>query len=169
MQDLTPNVFEPELKQDEDDPPGFRALAARVVAPNGNEHLGATVYELPRGEALCPYHWHEANEEMAIALSGNPSVRTPHGWRELGPGDVVSFRRGPEGAHQIANRSDTAARVLMVSEMNSPEVVFYPDSNKVSAMTKPPGRPRRESDVVERFNRGDAVDYWEGERPPEAT
>jgi uncharacterized cupin superfamily protein len=160
------NVHEPDLEPDEDDPPGFRALGARIGAAAGSEHLGATVYELPPGEALCPYHWHSANEEMAIALSGTPSVRTPDGWRELRPGDVVAFRRGREGAHQVVNRADEAARVLMLSEMNSPEVVFYPDSDKVSAMTKPPGRPRREHDVVERFRREDAVDYWDGERPP---
>ena len=160
------NIFEPDLQPDEDDPPGFRALAARVGGPAGSQHLGATVYELPPGETLCPYHWHEANEEMAIALSGNASVRTPDGWRELEPGEVIAFRRGREGAHQVANRSDGPARVLMLSEMNSPEVVFYPDSDKVSAMTKPPGRPRREHEVVERFKRTDVVDYWEGEHPP---
>jgi uncharacterized cupin superfamily protein len=161
------NVFEPDLEPDDDDPPGFRALAARVGSSAGSEHLGATVYELPPGEALCPYHWHDGNEEMAIALSGNPSVRTPDGWRELQPGEVVAFRRGREGAHQIANMAAETARILMVSEMNSPEVVFYPDSDKVSAMTKPPGRPRREHDVVERFKREDATDYWEREQPPD--
>jgi uncharacterized cupin superfamily protein len=161
------NIFEPDLQPGEDDPPGFQTLAARVGAPAGSEHLGATLYELPPGETICPYHWHEANEEMAIALIGNPCVRTPDGWRELQPGDVVAFRRGREGAHQVTNRSDRIARVLMVSEMNSPEVVFYPDSDKVSAMTKPPGRPRREHDLVERFKREDAADYWEGEQPPE--
>jgi uncharacterized cupin superfamily protein len=161
------NVFEPDLEPDEDDPAGFQALAARIGAAAGSEHLGATVYELPPGETLCPYHSHEANEEMAIALTGRPSVRTPDGWSELQPGDVVAFRRGREGAHQVANLTDETARVLMLSEMNSPEVVFYPDSEKVSAMTKPPGRPRREHDVVERFRREDAVDYWEGEQPPD--
>ena len=161
------NVFDPDLEPGDDDPPGFRSLGARVGAPAGSRDLGATVYELPPGEALCPYHWHEANEEMAIVLSGSASVRTPDGWREVEPGDVVAFVRGREGAHQIVNRGDAAARVLMVSEMNSPEIVFYPDSEKLGAMTKPPGRPIREHEVVERFRRGDVVDYWEGERPPD--
>jgi uncharacterized cupin superfamily protein len=160
------NIFDPELEPGEDDPPGFKTQGARIAALAGSRHLGATVYELPPGEALCPYHWHEANEEMAIALSGSPSVRTPDGWRDLEPGDVVAFRRGAEGVHQVANRSEETARVLMVSEMNSPELVFYPDSDKLSAMTKPPGRPRREHEVVERFRRKDAVDYWLDEQPP---
>jgi uncharacterized cupin superfamily protein len=161
------NIFEPDLQPGEDDPQGFMTLGARVGALAGARHLGATVYELPPGETLCPYHWHEANEEMAIALSGTPSVRTPDGWRDIEPGEVVAFGRGREGAHQVTNRSDGTVRVLMLSEMNSPEVVFYPDSDKLSAMTKPPGRPRREPEVVERFRRRDAVDYWEGEQPPE--
>jgi uncharacterized cupin superfamily protein len=162
-----PNVYESELEPGDDDPPGFRALGARIGAAAGSERLGATLYELPPGEALCPYHWHEGNEEMLVVLSGRPRVRTPSGWRQLEPGELVAFPRGREGAHQVDNRADEAARILMLSEMNSPEVVFYPDSEKLSAMTKPPGRPRRDHDVVERFRRQDAADYWEGESPPD--
>jgi uncharacterized cupin superfamily protein len=40
-----------------------------------------------------------------VVLEGTPSLRTPDGWRELEQGEVVSFLRGEDGAHQIVNRS----------------------------------------------------------------
>jgi uncharacterized cupin superfamily protein len=161
------NVFDPELEAGSDDPPGFRIQGASIGRLAGARHLGASLYELPPGEALCPYHWHEANEEMAIVLAGTPSVRTPDGWRELEPGEVVSFPRGREGAHQVANRGDEAVRVLMVSEMNAPELVVYPDSSKAGVRSEAPGSPRTEDEILLRFRFEDAVDYWEGEQPPE--
>jgi uncharacterized cupin superfamily protein len=161
------NVFDPELEHGSEDPPGFRTRGASVGRQAGARHLGASLYELPRGEALCPYHWHEANEEMAIILAGTPSVRTPAGWRELAPGEVVSFPRGRDGAHQMANRGQETARVLMVSEMNAPELVVYPDSDKAGVRSQAPGTPRTDDDILLRFKFEDAVDYWEGERPPD--
>ncbi len=161
------NVFDPELVSGSDDAPGFQSLGAAVGQQAGARHLGASLYELPPGEALCPYHWHEANEEMAIVLAGGPSVRTPDGWRELEAGEVVSFARGREGAHQLMNRGAEPARVLMLSEMNAPELVVYPDSNKAGVRSQAPGSPRTDDEILSRFRFEDAVDYWEGERPPE--
>ncbi len=162
------NIFEPHFDPaDDEDRSGFVGRRARVGRQAGSRSLGASVYELPTGQALCPYHWQSANEEMVIALSGRPSIRTPEGWRELDEGELVPFPRGPEGAHQVANRSDDTARVLMLSEMNAPELVVYPDSNKAGFMTRPPGSLVREDDVEAWVRLEDAVDYWEGESPPE--
>jgi uncharacterized cupin superfamily protein len=163
-----PNVFEPDFDPaDDEDRPGFVGRRARVGRQAGSRNLGASVYELPPGQALCPYHWQSANEEMVVAISGQPSVRTPAGWRELTEGELVPFPRGPEGAHQVANRSEGAARVLMLSEMNAPELVVYPDSEKAGFMTRAPGSPVHEDDVEAWVRLEDAVDYWEGERPPD--
>jgi uncharacterized cupin superfamily protein len=161
------NVFEPDLEPGPDDPPGFRTRGAEVGRQAGSRRLGASLYELPPREALCPYHWHEANEEMAIVLSGRPSIRTPAGWRELELGELVSFPRGRDGAHQVMNRSDETARVLMVSEMNAPELVVYPDSNKAGVRSRAPGSAHSSDEILARFRFEDAVDYWEGEQPPD--
>ena len=126
------NVFDPEFDR-EQEPEGFRSRSARVGAAARAERLGASVYELEPGQALCPYHWHAANEEMLIVLKGRPLLRTPDGERELAEGELVSFPRGEEGAHGVYNRTDGPIRVLMLSEMNEPEVAVYPDSGKVMA------------------------------------
>ena len=162
------NVFEPDFDPaDDSDQPGFVNRRARVGRQAGTERLGASVYELPAGQALCPYHWQAGNEEMIIVLSGRPSIRTPAGWQELEPGALVPFPRGPEGAHQVANRSDQPSRVLMLSELNGPEVIVYPDSGKTGVLSRPPGAPPSQGEVDAVFRTRDDVDYWLDEQPPD--
>ena len=157
------NVFEPEFDSDQDRP-GFSYRRARVGRQAGARQLGASVYAIPPGEATFPYHAHTANEEIVIVLSGRPSLRTPEGWRELEPGELVAFPTGDEGAHQIQNRTEDEARVLVISTMIAPEVTLYPDSDKLMAATRPPGGAGE--GLHESFRRDDAKDYWEGEEPP---
>jgi uncharacterized cupin superfamily protein len=163
-----PNVFEPEFDpSDDDDQPGFSSRRARIGRQAGARRIGASLYELPPHQALCPYHWEAGDEEMIIVLSGKPSIRTPEGWRDLDPGEVVSFPRGPQGAHQVANRGDQESRVLMLSEMNGPEVNVYPDSGKVGLLSRSPLEPSEEGEVDVLLKLGEGVDYYLDERPPE--
>ena len=76
-------------------------------------------------------------------VEGSPSLRTTDGERVLERGEVVSFPCGEAGAHQVVNRSEDEARVLIVSEMNAPEVVIRPESGKLSAFGTPARQPRR--------------------------
>lgn len=146
--------------------PGFTYRRAKLGEQAGGERLGASLYEIPPGQATFPFHAHFANEELLIVVEGRPSLRTLAGWRELDPGEVVTFRVGHGGAHQVMNRSKEAAQVLIVSEMNAPEVSFYPDSGKVLAGTRPPGGAETDEDIFATFRLDQASDYWEGEDPP---
>ena len=160
-----PNLFEPEWDGGSERP-GFTYRRAKFGGQAGGERLGASLYEIPPGEATFPFHAHFANEELLIVVEGRPSLRTHDGWRELDPGEVVSFKVGRDGAHQVMNRSEEPARVLIVSEMNAPEVSLYPDTGKVLAATRPPGGAGAAGDIFETFRLDDAADYWEGEEPP---
>jgi uncharacterized cupin superfamily protein len=159
-----PNVFEPQFDNTETRP-GFSFRDAWIAVQAGCEHLGASLYELPPGETVCPYHAHLANEEMLLVIAGTPSLRTHEGWRELAEGEVVAFPVGERGAHQVQNRSDRPAKVLMVSQMIGPEVTLYPDSDKVLARERPPGHPP-DGTLRRVFREADEVDYWKGESPP---
>ena len=159
-----PNVYEPRFDEDSDRD-GFRWLAERVGHNAGSEHLGASAYELPPGQAMFPYHYHFGNEELLIVLRGRPHLRDPEGWRQLDEGEVVAFPVGDRGAHQIVNRTDEAVRILMVSEMVGPEVVVYPDSGKIGARERAPGTG---AGIRQTFKSSDQVDYWDGEPQPEA-
>jgi uncharacterized cupin superfamily protein len=113
---------------------------ARLAAAAGSQHLGASTVELQSGALSSPYHFHHANEELLIVLSGTPELRTPDGHRDLEPGEVVSFLRGPDGAHRLRNASSEPCRLLFISEMNFPDVVSYPDTGTMLAITTPGAR-----------------------------
>ncbi len=129
------NVFEPEW----DGQRGSNRIA-RLAAAAGSQRLGASVAELTPGTLSSPYHFHHANEELLIVLSGTPELRMPDGLRELQPGQVVSFPRGPEGAHRLRNASSEPCRLLFISEMNFPDIVSYPDTGTTVAVTTPTAR-----------------------------
>jgi uncharacterized cupin superfamily protein len=156
-----PNIMNPEWEAER---PGLRGQ--RVGAAAGAEKLGATLYEVDPGGRVSPLHIHHANEELLIALSGRPTLRTGDGERELEAGEVVAFPAGRRGAHHVLNRSDEPARVLIASTMVYPEVVEYPDSQKVLALS---GRPDETAAVFLAFRRDDAVPVSDGEEGPAET
>ena len=158
-----PNVFEPSF-DDSSERAGFRSRRARLGRQAGAERLGASLYELPPGQSPWPYHSHLGNEELLIVLRGRPHLRSPDGWRELAEGEVVSFPAGERGAHQVQNRTDEPVRILMISEMNAPEIALYPDSGKLGAFGRAPGS---RAEGLELYISSEAgLDYWEGEEPP---
>jgi uncharacterized cupin superfamily protein len=141
---------------DSADPEGYRAGMDRFGPKIGAAQLGGSVYELPPGQSICPYHYEYPEEEWLFVLTGRVEVRTPEGEEELGPMEVVCFQFGPEGAHKVTNRSDETARVVMLSTKPEVSVCVYPDSGKMLANTGNPDdrlMARRES----------AVDYYDGE------
>jgi uncharacterized cupin superfamily protein len=159
------NLFEPDFDSDQERP-GFTYRRARLGRQAGAELLGASLYEIPPGQATFPYHAHTANEEMLIVLRGRPHLRTRDGWRELAEGEVVPFRRGEEGAHQVHNRGGEEVRVLVLSTMIAPEVNLYPDTGRLMAATRAPGAAGE--GFQEAYRRAEATDYWQGEAPPGA-
>jgi uncharacterized cupin superfamily protein len=150
------NLADQDFEYDDADPQGFRSGMARFGARLGAECSGASLYELPPGEALCPYHYEYGEEEWLLVLSGRPTLRHPGGTDELRPLDLLCFVRGPEGAHQIRNDGDDAARVLMWSTVVLPTATVYPDSDKIGIWTG-----NTEDDVMVR--RSSAVEYFDGE------
>lgn len=136
--------------------PGWRIREAFVGERIGAELIGASMSEVEPGEKLWPFHTHHANEEWVIVLRGEPTLRTHEGEHVLEEGDVVCFRRGKEGAHQIINRTESPVRVLMLSSMIQPDVIEYLDTGRVLA-NGPDGEP------VMFARPGPQADYWEGE------
>jgi len=156
-----PNIEEPNFEE-RDGPPGFRSFRARVGFELGCEGVGASVWKLPPGEAAYPYHFHYADEELVFVLRGRPTLRTPEGARQLEPGEAVRFPLGEEGAHQILNPTDEEVRFLAVSTNGRPDIVIYPDSNKLGAAERRPDG----SGLRTFFEIDSEVDYWKGETPP---
>jgi len=117
--------------------PGFNCRRARLGRQAGSEKLGMSLFELPAGEAAYPYHFHLAEEELIVLLEGAPSLRTPEGWREMEEGEVICFRVGEEGAHQIVNRTEEPVRFLAISNQQ-PDIIVRPDSGSVGVAERRP-------------------------------
>jgi uncharacterized cupin superfamily protein len=149
------NIFAAEFAYDETDPDGYRAGMNRFGGSIGATRIGGSVYELPPGQSICPYHFEYGDEEWLTVLEGRPTVRHPSGSDELEPGDTVCFPEGPDGAHKVTNTTGETIRVLMISTRRVPAVAVYPDSDKVGvwgAHGSTDGYFRREN-TVEYYDR----------------
>ncbi|HEX8159642.1 MAG TPA: cupin domain-containing protein [Solirubrobacteraceae bacterium] len=153
------NLAEPDFTYDDSDPDGFHGAMFRVGPQLGARRTGATLYEIPPGQAVCPYHYEYGEEEWLLVLDGRPSVRDPEGTQQLQAHDMVFFPTGPEGAHKVLNETDETARVLMWSTVVLPTATVYPDSDKIGVWT---GHP--DDDIM--VERSSGVDYYRGEGPP---
>lgn len=132
--------------------------AVRVAEKAGSEHLGASVYELQPGDEMV-FHYHVQREELLVVLEGRLALRTADGWEELPEGEVVAFPRGERGAHGYRNDTDRPVRVLMLSEMNGPNISVYPDANQIGVFDA--GR-REERRFGARFDVADALGDYGG-------
>jgi uncharacterized cupin superfamily protein len=150
------NIASPPFEYDDTDPEGFRSGMARLGKLLGAKESGISVYEIPPGQSICPYHYEVGEEEWLLVLEGTPTLRHPKGSERLAPWDVTCFPRGPEGAHGISNETEESARVLMFSTVVELTATVYPDSDKIGIWTGDP-----ETDVMVR--RDSAVDYYDGE------
>ena len=150
------SISDPSFTYDPEDAEGFRAGMFRFGPSLGAERTGTTLYELPPGESVCPYHYEYGEEEWLLVLAGRPSVRDPEGTEQLEPFDVVFFPTGPAGAHQIRNDTDEPARVLMWGMVVTPTATAYPDSDKVGIWTGD-----KAEDLIVRRSSG--VEYYDGE------
>ncbi|SRR5579871_3367669 len=144
-----------ELGPEGDEPPGYACRATRVGERIGASRIGMSVYDLPPGQAICPYHFEWSDEEWLLVVAGRPTLRTPDGERELEPGDVVCFPAGPDGAHLVRNAGEGEARVALLSTKSPIGVAEYPDSDKVGVWV---------DGTHYMLRRSAHLDYWDGER-----
>ena len=150
------NIANPSFEYDDSDPEGFRSGMDRLGPKLDARQTGTSLYELPPGQALCPYHYEYAEEEWLLVVSGTPTLRDPDGTHALTVDDIVFFPRGPAGAHQVRNDSDAPVRVLMWSAVIVPAATVYPDSDKIGVWTG-----NRADDVI--VPRSSGVEYFHGE------
>jgi len=116
-------------------PAGFRRGSSRIGAALGAARTGLSVYELPAGQAIGPYHFEDPDEEWLLVISGAPTLRHPGGEQQLEPWDLVFFPPGPDGAHLVRNTGESVARVAMFSSASPAGAVVYPDSDMVWTWT----------------------------------
>lgn len=101
-------------------PNGFRRNSTRVGATLGAARTGLSVYELPPGQAIGPYHYEEPEEEWLLVVSGTPTLRHPGGEQQLEPGHgplpLRPYRRAPRTKQR---RGDRPRRDVLLGGSNS--------------------------------------------------
>ncbi len=151
-----PNIYTTDFEYDPEDPPGYLGGVSRIGQDAGGKDTSVRLFELPAGEALCPYHY-EFEEEWLIVLEGELDLRTPAGTERIARGAVVCFPKGPDGAHKTINPGPGTARLIMFSSAREPSVAVYPDSDKIGVW------PGHESDKVMLRRADGQVPYYDGE------
>jgi uncharacterized cupin superfamily protein len=136
-----------------DDWSGGGAKSKRLV--EREQQLGASLYELGPGNSVV-YHFHHGSEELLIVLKGRPTLRTPEGERQLAEGEVVHFPLGPDGTHGLRNDSENDVRYLVAGIRVSPEVVEYPDIDKVTAQARTESQTGEPLFVIHDLDQGGA-------------
>ncbi len=114
-----------------------------------------SVYEIPPRKSAYPYHYHLKNEETFYILSGRGVLRTPEGERTVGPGELIFFPTGPEGAHKLTNASETENLVYIdFDAVQDVDIAIYSDSEKIGVWGM---------GVNQVFPQGESVGYYDGE------
>jgi uncharacterized cupin superfamily protein len=126
----TANVFGDEWDVERTSREGAHVRMLHVGHRAGTELVGGTLMDVGPGYR-GPYHLHHGNEEVVLVLTGRLTWRSESGTRELSPGDVAFFPRGPEGLHALENHSDEPVRFLLLSSKVHPDVTERPEEGLV--------------------------------------
>jgi uncharacterized cupin superfamily protein len=99
--------------------------------PGGLTQFGAFLEELPPGSASGHRHWHEAEDEMILMLSGEV-VLVEDDETVLRPGDAAAWPAGNPVGHRLDNRSGLPARYLVIGTRAGRDTVHYTDHDLVT-------------------------------------
>ena len=103
-----------------------------VSSPNEGNQTVAAFYTIPPGKSSYPFHYHLANEEVFYIISGNGIFETFDEKYNISSGDIIVCPAGKNGAHKITNNSDMENLVYLdVDTNNTPDIAYYPHSNKL--------------------------------------
>ncbi|MEQ5817165.1 cupin domain-containing protein [Marinobacter sp. NFXS11] len=134
----------------------FQFKHARIGAMLGLKKLGCGLFVVPPGKCAFPYHAHSTMEEMCIILEGEGTLRQNDTEQPIRGGDVIGSGLGD--AHQIINTSDSDLRYVVISNNENVDVVSYPDSDKILAVSGAFGKP-----LWHITKRESGTDYYDGE------
>jgi len=99
--------------------------------PGGLTQFGAFIEILPPGSRSGFRHWHEAEDEMVLVLSGEV-VLVEDTETLLRPGDVACWPAGLAVGHCLHNRSGAEARYLVIGSRYKRDRIHYPDHDLIT-------------------------------------
>ena len=149
------NLFAQLEMEKADFGPRFKGAELHLAKLLKTKNLGFQLEVIDPGTFSAPYHWHEKEEELCIALEGEAVLRTSGEFKLIRAGDLIYHATGPESAHQMFNHTDRPFKFFALSTRFPDEIVCYPDSRKTLEKK------------ARRVTQGGAeVDYWKDEGDP---
>jgi uncharacterized cupin superfamily protein len=104
----------------------------RLAPASGLAHIGASHCTLLPGAFSSQRHWHRAQDELVVVLSGEAVLIDDEGETPVGPGDVLAFPAGEANGHHLHNRSDAPFVFVAVSAGDkAADSGEYPDIDMV--------------------------------------
>ena len=143
----------------------FQARVGRVGPMLGLTGLGCTLTIVPPGKRAYPFHRHHVFTELFYIVSGSGEVRLDERTLPIRAGDLIACPPGAE-AHQIVNTSQEELRYLAISDIDSVDVIDYPDSGKMGVAAGVRNGDLS-SATYKAFGRVSPADYFDGEEPPQ--
>lgn len=127
-----------------------------VASPNEGNQTVVAFYTLLPGKSNYPFHYHTNNEEVFYVISGKGILETFDDKYQITAGDIIVCPVGKNGAHKIINDSDTENLVYLdVDTNNTPDIAYYPHSNKLGI--------RAAGGIRDNFSLDDKKDYYDNE------
>lgn len=142
------------------------AVRRKSLTPNGVDFtpkLGLSLYRLEPGKRAFPAHYHMANDEAILVLDGCGTLRIGDREVPLRQGDYVHLPAGATAAHQVINDSERPLDYLCMSSMIDPEILVYPDSEKIGVVAGAAPGGDALARLMNSYLRNAPVDYWDGE------
>jgi uncharacterized cupin superfamily protein len=104
----------------------------RLAPVAGLGRMGASHVTLAPGAWSSQRHWHSAQDELVVMLSGEAVLVDDAGETPVGPGDVLTFPAGEPNGHHLQNRTDTPCTFIAISAgPRAEDSGAYPDIDMV--------------------------------------
>lgn len=93
----------------------------------GLTQFGVVLYTLEPGVWSSQRHWHHLEDEFVYLLEGELVLVTDDGEEIMRPGDCAGFKAGVANGHNLQNRSDKPAKLLVIGSRNDEDHGEYSD------------------------------------------
>lgn len=97
--------------------------------------FGVNIVTLQPGALSSLRHWHLAEDEFVIILSGACTMITDAGPQPMETGDCAAFPAGRADGHHFVNHSDAPTRFLVIGSKAACEVATYSDVDLMVTLT----------------------------------
>lgn len=99
-----------------------------VTEAGGLTQFGANLVTLAPGAWSSQRHWHSAEDELVVVLTGELVLVEDGGETVMRPGDIATFPADVANGHHLQNRSTSAATFLAIgTDRASEDECHYPD------------------------------------------